>query len=37
MNRIGKNTKQGQQYEQENQNQRWVKFTYIRRKTRYII
>ena len=36
LNRIGKNIKQRQRYEQENQNQRWVNFTYIGRETRYI-
>jgi len=36
LNRFGKNTKQRQRHEQKNQNQRWVKFTYIRRETRYI-
>jgi len=36
LNRIGKNTKQRQRYEQETQNQRWVNFTYVGRETRYI-
>jgi len=36
LNRIGKNTKQRQGHEEEHQNQRWVKFTYVGRETRYI-
>jgi len=36
LNRFGKNTKQRQRHEQENQNKRWVKFTYVGRETRYI-
>jgi hypothetical protein len=36
LNRICNNKKQKQGYKQENQNQRWVKFTYIGRENGYI-
>jgi len=36
LNRFGKNTKQRKRHEQEKQNQKWVKFTYVGRETRYI-
>jgi len=36
LNRFSKNTIQRQRHKQENQNQRWVTFTYVGRETRYI-
>ena len=36
LNRIGKNTKQIQRHEQENQKQIWVMFTFIGRAAKYI-